>query len=604
MSDDLTPEAPTPPPPPPPRPRRPPPAAPPRRAARLILGIAAMGLVTLTAGGIGAWFLVKDRLGGTVKEGSWLEVHVDDAISDSPEEGGMFMDPTHVPPLLTELSADIRRAATDERVTGLYLDIESLGVGWAGTEELYDAVAAFRASGKPCAAYSDAYDNKTYTLATACGQVYLPPGGLMVVTGFSVTAEYYAGTLEKVGAHANFEHVGDFKSAVEPYTRTGPSEPASEAMNLMLDGLYGGMVRNIARGRGVEEAVVRGWIDEAAVTPQMALDRKMIDGIKWRDEVAEEIAGKERTKLRAYREADGGGLLGGKTITVVHAEGAIVSGESGSPIFGGRMIGDRTVVKQLDELREDEDVVAVVLRVNSPGGSGLASDNIWRAVERLKAAGKPVVVSMGDYAASGGYYISAPADWIVAEPGTLTGSIGVFGGKLNLAGTWEKVGISTYTWQRGALSGIFSAYSDFSEPERARFRDFLQGFYGTFLDRVSKGRKMDPAAVEEVAKGRVWTGEQALERKLVDELGGLDTAIAKARALAEVGEEEVRIDRIPKRKNFVDQLLEDLEEQDAGARFGPELALPEVREAMGHLLLLDRVLADGVVAMPPYVLEF
>lgn len=597
MSDTLD----NPPPPPAPRPRRPPPSARPKRAARLLLGIAAMGLLTLAAGGVGAWFLLKDRIGSDVKESSWLEVPITAEIDDSPGTEGMFVNPKDFPPITTEVASEIRRAAKDERITGLYLDIESLGVGWGGVQELYDAVAEFKASGKPCAAYADAYDNKAYTLASACGQIYVAPAGLIMANGFAISTEYYAGTLEKVGVHAQFEHVGDFKSAIEPYVRTGPSDPASEAMNYMLDGIYDVMVADIAKGRGVTVEEAKAWIDDPPITPDTALARKMVDGAKFRDEVREGIAGKERTKLKNYTEPNVS-FLPGKRIAVVYTQGAIVSGESGSPLFGGKMIGDKTFIEELDDLREDEDVVAVVLRVDSPGGSGLASDNMWRAIKRVQAEGKPVVVSMGDYAASGGYYISAPADWIVAQPATLTGSIGVFGGKMNFAGTYEKVGITTYTWQRGALAGLFSSISDFSDPERAKFREFLTSFYDAFLGRVAEGRKMDKAAVHEVAQGRVWTGNQALERKLVDQVGGLDVAIAKARELAKVGDdEEIKIDRIPKRKSMMDQILEDLDESSSAA--APLVAeIPEpLRDAWSHAELLGRVLdGSGVAAMLPF----
>jgi protease-4 len=321
----------------------------------------------------------------------------------------------------------------------------------------------------------------------------------------------------------------------------------------------------------------------------------MVDALHFRDEVREGMCGKERTSARRYH-APPSPFSMGQRIVVLHAEGTIVGGESGQQVFGGSMIGDRTVVEQLDDLREDDDVKAIVLRVNSPGGSGGASDNIWRAITRVQDAGKPVVVSMGDYAASGGYYIAAPADWIVAEPSTLTGSIGVFGGKLNVAGLYDKLGITTYTYQRGQLSSLFSPTSDFSDAERATFRRFLENFYDLFLDRVAQGRNMDRSAVAEVAKGRVWTGTQAMEHKLVDAVGGLDVAIAKARELAAVGE-DVSVERMPKRQTLWDQLAEDFQPSPDAAS-----ALPEpLVQAWSRAERLARVLdGSGVAAMLPY----
>jgi protease-4 len=288
-------------------------------------------------------------------------------------------------------------------------------------------------------------------------------------------------------------------------------------------------------------------------------------------------------------------------VAIVHAEGAIVSGDSDQQLFGGRMVGDRSMRKLLSDLREDEDVAAVVLRVNSPGGSGLASDNIWRELERLKAAEKPIVVSMGDYAASGGYYIAAPADWIVAQPGTLTGSIGVFGGKINLAGAWENLGVTSHTWQRGRMAMLLSPMADFSEEERGKFKSFLQSFYDVFLDRVASGRDLERADVDAIAQGRVWTGEQALERKLVDELGGLDEALARARELAHLGD-DVRIERFPKRRTFLEQIMDDLENRQARAAVA---ALPEpLRSAWADASVVARVLeGTGVAAMLPFVVR-
>ncbi len=570
------------------------------RAARLILGIALVGALTLAAGVVGAVILLKDDFGPSVKEGTYLEVVVDGKLQDAPGATGFVLDPNDFPVLLTEATADIRRAASDSRITGLYLELEGTSLGWAGAGELRAAIMDFGASGKPCHAWADAYDNKAYYIASACKDVYISPAGVMLVNGFSLTTEYYAGAMEKLGVTSNFEHVGDFKSAIEPYDRAEPSEAASIAMDYMLDGLYEELVSGVAAGRGVPVETVRGWIDDPPITPDSAVTRGMVTGARYRDQVGDELAGKERTELGEYHE-DPSSFGGGKTVAVVHAEGAIVSGDSGSPMFGGSMVGDRTLVEIFDDLREDENVAAVVLRVNSPGGSGLASDNIWRALIRLKEAGKPLVVSMGDYAASGGYYIAAPADWIVAQPATLTGSIGVFGGKLNLGGIYGKLGITTHTWRRGAMSDLFSPISDFNEGERAKFREFLQGFYDIFLTRVAEGRKMERDVVHEVAQGRVWTGTQAKERGLVDEIGGLDVALKKARELAAVPEgEELRLERYPRRRTFVEQLSDDLQK----ASLPPEAALPEVKQAWAQFEVLDRVLADGgVAAMLPAAID-
>ncbi len=573
--------------------------------ARLLMGVGCGALLAVVAAGIGVGVLLGrsgDADEPSAKRG-YLEVALGGQLADAPGDVGFVMDPADFPPLVTEVSARIRQAAGDEDITGLYLEVGGSSLGWAATQEIRDAIAAFSASGKPCHVWAQELDNKGYALASACANIHLAPAGLVLVNGLSLTNEYYAGTLEKVGVKANFEHVGDFKSAVEPFQRSGPSDAASEATNALLDSLYSQLVEGIAGGRKVDAAKVQSWIDAPAITPQAAVEAGLVDDLKYRDEVREGIAGEERVKLSAYAldEVD----ADAKTVAIVHAEGQIISGRSDTSMFGGSFVGDESFVKMIDEVREDEDVVAVVLRVNSPGGSGLASDNMWHALERLKAAGKPLVVSMGDYAASGGYYIAAPADYIVAQPGTLTGSIGVFGGKMNIAGLYDKVGVTLHTWQRGQLAGLLSATTDFNDAERASFRSFLEGFYGTFLDRVSDGRKMDRDAVHQVAQGRVWTGVQAKERGLVDELGGLDVAIAKARALAKVADGvDVKLERYPARRTFLDKLVEDLGNGESlesqAATLPPELALPAVRETWATVDGLSRVLGDGgaVVMLP------
>jgi len=568
------------------------------------LGISLFGLAAMVGLTIGVVLLARDEISPSIKEGSFLSLTLNGAISDAPEEGGLFVDPKDFPPLVTEVSKAIQDAAKDERIKGLYLNIEGVPGGWASAQEIHDAVLAFGQSGKPCYAYGSSFDNSTYYVASACKEIYLAPAGVTMVNGLSITTEYYVGVFEKIGVKADFEHVGDFKSAVEPMQRTGPSDAAAEAMEGMIGELYTQMVAGIAAGRGLTVEQVGAWIDNPPITAEAALAAGMITGIKYQDEV-EEIVGEETTSLGDYLKSEDSVVPGGnKKIAIIHVDGNIVDGESGSQLMGGRVVGNETISEFLDDAREDEDVVAVILRVNSPGGSGLASDMMWRSIQRLKAEHKPVVVSMANYAASGGYYIAAPADLIIAEPGTITGSIGVFGGKLNIGGVYEKVGITTHTWQRGQYSDLFSGIRSFSDPERAKFREFLTGFYDVFLSRVADGRHMTKEAVHLVAQGHVWTGTQAKERGLVDELGGLDLAITRARELAKVAEGDVLdIERLPRRKTFIEQIVENMGGSEAHV-ISPELAIPEVRQAVQTLSVMQRVLeGGGVAAMMPENIE-
>jgi protease-4 len=331
---------------------------------------------------------------------------------------------------------------------------------------------------------------------------------------------------------------------------------------------------------------------------------RLVDGNEWRDVAWDEDTLEDATRMKDYlTERRAAWARGTGTVAVVYAEGTIVSGEGNDSLFGGaNVIADRAFVKLLREVREDDDVKAVVLRVNSPGGSGGASDTIWREIQKLRES-KPVVASMGDYAASGGYYIAMGANEIVAQPNTLTGSIGVFGGKLNLGGLYEKIGVTNHTYERGQSADIFSSIHDFDEVDRAKFRAYLESFYQTFLERATNDRPLSHAELEAVAQGRVWTGEQALERKLVDRLGGLDVAIARAAELGNLAEGTYAIERLPERKSFFEELLHDLEHpegEDVSALLSTVLG-PETKAAVASLQLLERVLEGGhVAAMLPF----
>lgn len=585
---------------------------------RLLLAVTLFGLMFFVLVGAGAAFLFFSQDKGEVADGSTLVVRLSGQMADGPQPGSIFDDPSDSAPLPTELAEAIRAAAVDDRISSLYFELNGVSGGWGVWAELRDAVQVFRAAGKHCVTYSEAYDDGAYYMASACDRVIMAPGGVSMVAGIASSTTYYKGLFDKLGVVAEMEHVGDFKSAVEPYQRTEPSEPASEAMNYLLDGLFDHMVAEIADGRGMSEEAVRALIDSPPMSPLAAVEAKLVDGLAFRDAVEvrlptladdgwlatlapvptkeEQEAVKEKlTSMSEYIKVRRAALSKPSSkVAVVYAEGAIVSGSSDGGLFGGSSnLADRDFARWMAQIRKDDEVKAVVLRVNSPGGSGLASDMMWREIEHTRAAGKPVVVSMADYAASGGYYIAAPADYIVAQPTTLTGSIGVFGGKINIAGAYEKLGLTQHAYKRGAQSDLFSPTVSFSDAGRETYRRFLSDFYETFLNRVGTGRNMDRDAVHAVAQGRVWTGTQALERKLVDELGGLDVAITKAAELGKI-EGDVGVARWPKQRSVLEQLIEDLS-GDKQVSVNVSLGLVDP-SALAELELLQRVLAGGGVA--------
>jgi len=522
----------------------------------------------------------------------WLHLRLNSRMTEAPGNEGLVMDPADLPPLSSEVVAGLHNAAQDEHIHAVLVEIDGLNVGWAQAESLRSALRKVVAAEKPCTVWSEAYDMKSFYVASACDTLAIAPEGLPLVNGMNVSQSYFAGTLEMLGVRANFEHVGDFKSAVEPYERTEPSEAAAEATNALLDSLYNHITEEIAVDRGLEHAEIIALIDDPPITARSAVERGLLDERIYRDDLIERLneAG-DRLKGAQYLSDDLSSWGGKGVVAVVHAEGPIVSGKGGPDVFGDSVVGSRTVVKILGDLEEDSSVDAVVLRVNSPGGSGMASDDIWHAVEALKKT-KPVVASMGDYAASGGYYIAMGTDRIFAEPTTITGSIGVFGGKMNLAGLLEKAGMSQYEFSRGARSDLLSNVEDFDPEDRQLFRAFLASFYETFVTKAAEGRGMTFEDLHEVAQGRVWTGKQALERNLVDELGGLSQAVDSAAELA--GLSTYQIDRLPKRLGFMDQLFEEMmnPEVDTISLGFPGLPM-QAQSSLKTLFLLDQILADG-----------
>jgi len=358
--------------------------------------------------------------------------------------------------------------------------------------------------------------------------------------------------LDKLGVKANMERVGEYKSAPETFLREKMSPYAEEEMRSILDDLFDQVKADISRNRGISPQRVQTLIDRGPYTARRAKELKLVDELAYRDEIEDIV----KKKLRRIRFVDGDRYISrtervrswkvSPKVAIINARGLMIRGESfKDPLTGDFIMGSKTISDVLRKAREDKSVKAVVMRIDSGGGMVIAADEIWREVE-LTRAKKPVVISMGDIAASGGYYIAAPADYIFAQPGTLTGSIGVFSGIVNLRGLYEKIGITKQIIKRGRNADFYSDWSEFTSEKRKVLRDQVKEIYRGFVDKVSKGRKMNPSEVDKVARGRVWTGRQAKERGLVDELGGLDEAISKAKELAGIQKEErVKLIKMP-----------------------------------------------------------
>lgn len=429
----------------------------------------------------------------------------------------------------------MEQAANDPQVRGLLLDLERAPFTMAQVEEIRGVVARARAEGKPVVAWlgGDA-SNAGYLLASACDKVYLHPAGNLDLVGLGAEVQYFAGALDLVGVEAQYAKRAEYKSAPEQWTNTASSDPAREQMDALLDDLYERLIVGIAEGRGKTPDELRAIVDKGPYTSDEALKAGLVDGLLYRDQLDEKVDGvfpDGWDEDEDYgRAPDTSGWAPQRAVAVIVVDGVIASGAS-TPggILGGAATGSETVVQMLDQARRSDAVKAVVLRVDSPGGSAYASDEIWRAVARVREADKPVIVSMGSYAASGGYYVAAGADAIYALPSTVTGSIGVYGGKVNAQGLFEKLDIHTEQYSRGRNAGMYSMARPFDDVEMAALDRMIADTYRQFKEKVQEGRGLGPEAVETVARGRVWSGMDAQENGLVDAQGGFFEAVERAR---------------------------------------------------------------------------
>ena len=510
--------------------------------------IAFLIVAVVVGGGLGLLWKAATSLDSSVAlDGGVLHWHASGSYAESAPEGFVEQLQYGASATFNELAFGIRRAAEDPDVEVLVVDLRGLVVNWAQLEELYEAVFEFRSSGKTLWAYIESGGNADFALACAADRVAMAPEGHVMVLGVAVELAFFRDTLAKVGLEADFLHVGKYKSAPEQLTRTEPSEANREMITALVDSRYELLVDLIARGRGRDPQTVKDWIDIGMFDGPAALAAGLVDTLlDGEDLLATLTIEDDAVDLDSYVSQSRGGRSDHE-IALVVAAGTIYPGESRRDNFQGRILGSETVVAQLKEAREDDDVEAVLLRVDSPGGSALASDLIWREVERLREV-KPVVVSMGGYAASGGYYISCGADSIFAGAGTLTGSIGVFAGKMDWSGLYEKIGVHREFVTRGENALLWRDAGGFTDSQRVLFQDQLDRFYERFLAKVAAGRGLSRDEVHAVAQGRVWTGEQALEVGLVDGLGGFQRALRSVKLLVGADPDEKILVRTYRKK--------------------------------------------------------
>jgi protease-4 len=457
------------------------------------------------------------------------------------------------PPLsVHDLWLNLKKARSDRRIQAVLLRLNLLLCDWAKVSEVRDAVLDFRRSGKKIFAYiEEAPDfDKEYYLATACDRIIMHPLGWLGINGLGGHVPFYKRTLDKLGIQAEFEHVEEFKTAASQYTETG----FTPAHKLMMDSIYGDLfdqyVRTVAQARKKSEEEVRRLIDKGFFQAEEALQAGLVDGLMYEDELPtlwDKEGGLRASKVSQQDYAkippESLGLNRGRKIALIYAQGLILAGES----LNDQMIGSQTLSRWIRRAREDKTVAAVVMRVDSPGGSAVASDSIWREMALTKKV-KPVVVSMSDLAGSGGYWISMAAHKIVAQPQTLTGSVGVLVGKFNFQGLYQKIGMTSERIAYGAHADVFSTFRPFTPEEKALLKKQILWIYDRFLSKAAEGRNLTKEDVNKVGKGRVWTGHQARLNGLVDELGGLNRAIELAKELAGISAyQDVKLEVWPRK---------------------------------------------------------
>ncbi|WP_042284067.1 signal peptide peptidase SppA [Nocardiopsis alba] len=461
-----------------------------------------------------------------------------------------------------EVLEGIRRGARDPEVAALIVRVDARGLGPAKVQELRDTVADFRATGKPTVAWADTFGeagsgNLPYYLATAFSRVVLSPTGLVGLSGLMSRSTFFKGALDKLDVRFEGGARHEYKNAVDPFTRTGYSDAHREATGRIVESMNDQIVEAVAESRGLTAERVRELIDTAPILASEALEAGLVDRLAYRDEVYAELNEQVRGKAdkapdpalqfvtryhRRHTSPPKPRIADQEAhVALISASGGISLGKSRRSPMGGTVMGSDTVCAAFRAARQDPRIKAVVFRVDSGGGSAIASDLIRRESQLTREAGKPVVTSMGDVAGSGGYYVALGSDAIVAEPATITGSIGVLTGKLVLGPLKERFGITSDSVSEGAHAGMFDSEEGFDESEWERINTLLDDIYQDFVSKVAAARGRTWDEIHEVAKGRIWTGADARERGLVDELGGIETAVRIARAKADVGPLPLRI---------------------------------------------------------------
>ncbi len=589
------------------------------KTAKTLLIVSGIILALIMVSVIGIVLIAESFGKPTVAENSVLVLQISGPLPDyAPEDPMAELVGLHQPQSFSSLMTQLRKAASDSRIGAVMLDIKFPQTGWGKADELRDAIKAVRQTGKPVYAYMELGMNQEYYIASAADKIFVPPAGDIYVNGFAANAVFYRGSLDKLGIEPDVIQIGKYKSAPERFTRKDMSEGQREVLNAIVDEYYGRLVAAIAESRKKSPEDVKALIDNAPYHGTQAKELGLTDGALYRDQVYDvlkkQLGYKETDDLRtvsnaAYKNVplESLGLNKGERVAIIYASGAINIGNSGTSPIMGETVGSDTIVEAVNRVADDPSIKAIVLRVDSPGGSALASDLMWNALENAKAK-KPLVVSMSDMAASGGYYISCNAHKIVAEPTTLTGSIGVFMGKPVMKGFYDWVGRTNEVVLRGKNAGLFREDEKWNDDERAKMQDQANKvYYADFVPKVAAGRKMNSEKVDSLGQGHVWTGTQAKANGLIDEIGGLEKAIQIAKELAKLPADKdvTRIEYPAPQTLFARYFGNDdsssirAKQQEAFMSSLPE----DIRRVFRYASLFDQMKKGDAMLMLPFELE-
>lgn len=574
---------------------------------KFLLGLLAGILLTAMIGFIA--MLVMAKLGSREKSignDSTLVLRLEGALTEKP--GPDIPLPflgTQSPPTVTDIWRTLKKAAVDPRIKAVVILPQGLGVGWAKLQEVHSQLVEFKKSKKPLFVLLRAPRTPEYYLATAADKIYMIPEDWLDMKGLRAEISYFKGTLDKLGVKMEAEHAGKYKDALDTYTRSGMSPETREVLNSLLDDLYAHLTSTIASARKKTPEEIRKTFDEGPFLADQAVSLGLIDELVFEDQFYDIVKKAlnqtelKKVSLADYRNVSVDGVEGRNRIALIVGQGQIVrSAPDMGPFGNDELITPANMKKLFDQVGDDKSIKGVILRVDSPGGDAIASDEILREA-RLLSKKKPMVISMSDVAASGGYYIAMTGDPVVAYPGTITGSIGVIYGKPNFKGLYDKLGISKDIVQRGKNAAIDSEYYPLDDNSRKKLREGVDSVYKTFVGLVAEARKKKFEEIDALAQGRVWLGGQAKGNALVDELGGIDRAIELVKAKAKLGpDDKVRLVVYPPRQSFLDQLLSRSEDSDLST---DALIDRKLRLATG--LPIESLRQGGMLKLMPFQLQ-